>query len=111
MTIKRFLKKYKDIILLNIYNSAIFTQLGNYSRAIPDKIDKVADLPVSHSILQFFGITSTHTLSTFTHSLPWVWIVSTIVVSVIIHFLKGALKIIIIVALLAIGLLAITRKI
>ncbi|MDR2834531.1 MAG: hypothetical protein LBV67_12560 [Streptococcaceae bacterium] len=104
----RTLRKYWQQTILAVYNLLVFGRLQAFTNEIPTTINNFINGENTLSLLRIFGITETSTLTNFITSVPWVWIISSLILTIIFTFMRKVAKVVIFAGIVIVGYLLIT---
>ena len=97
----RFIKEYPLQAGLFLFNTGIFAWLQTTSSALLAQLGLKE--PLTQSILALTG-DSVAAIQAYVGNAAWAWLIFSMIVLVIIHFIKGVLKFLFVLALILIGL-------
>jgi hypothetical protein len=98
-----FLKNYWQQATLVVYNMAIFARLQAVADQVPNFINGILSSTPIISLLAFAGIDNTSAITNVVNGLPWIWIVSSVVLTLAMTLFKIVGKIIIAGVVLFVG--------
>ncbi|MGT2906442.1 hypothetical protein [Streptococcus dentiloxodontae] len=109
--IGRLVRRHPLQSSLILFNMGVFTWLQTTGTAIADKLGISTDSALS--LIPDWLRTLTHnslgTLQSYYGSSGWAWLIGSMLIMMVISFIKGVIKFILVVALIAIGIWLIYR--
>lgn len=103
--ILNLIKRYPEQVLLFVYNAGIFTWLKTSGQSIIDQLGVSADwLEKIPSPIRALAGSSLAGMETLLHSSAWGWLIVSMILLVLIRFVKGVIKFILMLIIIGGGL-------
>lgn len=103
--ILNLIKRYPEQVLLFVYNAGIFTWLKISGQSIIDQLGVSADwLEKIPSPIRFLAGSSLTGMESLLHSSAWGWLIVSMILLVLIRFVKGVIKFILMLIIIGGGL-------
>ncbi|MDR2832610.1 MAG: hypothetical protein LBV67_02725 [Streptococcaceae bacterium] len=105
----RTIKRYWQQLLVAIYNLAIFGRLQNFAASIPTTSNEILHSTPAQGILSFVGIRDVSIITNFINSIPWVWLITSMVLTMFLVIARKVTKFVVVAGIIVVGFILIYR--